>query len=45
MISMTSSLPLKGYRFPRSVISYVVWAYHRFAMSLRDVEISWQHAA
>jgi putative transposase len=29
---------LKGYRFPRSVIGYAVWAYHRFALSLRDVE-------
>lgn len=29
---------LKGFRFPRSVISYAVWAYHRFALSLRDVE-------
>jgi putative transposase len=38
MTSMTSPLPLKGYRFPRSVIAYAVWAYHRFAMSLRDVE-------
>ena len=38
MISMISPLPLKGYCFPRSVIAYAVWAYHRFAMSLRDVE-------
>ena len=30
--------PLKGYRFPRSIIAYAVWAYHRFALSLRDVE-------
>lgn len=29
---------LKGFRYPRAVISFVVWAYHRFAMSLRDVE-------
>ena len=32
------SSALKGYRFPRSVIGYAVWAYHRFALSLRDVE-------
>ncbi|MFV0336591.1 MAG: IS6 family transposase, partial [Tropicimonas sp.] len=30
--------PIKGFRFPRSVIGYAVWAYHRFALSLRDVE-------
>jgi putative transposase len=29
---------LKGYRFPRPVISFAVWAYYRFAMSLRDME-------
>jgi len=29
---------IKGFRFPRSVIGYAVWAYHRFALSLRDVE-------
>ncbi len=29
---------LKGHRFPRSVIGYAVWLYHRFALSLRDVE-------
>jgi len=28
----------KGHRFPRDVIAYAVWAYFRFAMSLRDVE-------
>lgn len=38
MISSVRSAPLKGYRFPRSIISYAVWAYHRFALSLRDVE-------
>ena len=29
---------LKGFRFPRNVIGYAVWAYHRFNLSLRDVE-------
>ena|GEM_PF-3796689 len=24
---------LKGYRFPREVVAYAVWAYHRFALS------------
>ncbi|MEO1108935.1 MAG: IS6 family transposase [Pseudomonadota bacterium] len=38
MISQFSQSRLKGYRFPRSIISYAVWAYHRFALSLRDVE-------
>ena len=38
MISKVSQRRLKGFRFPRSVISYAVWAYHRFALSLRDVE-------
>ncbi len=27
-----------GHRFPPGIISYAVWAYHRFPMSLRDVE-------
>jgi putative transposase len=26
------------YRFPREIISHGVWLYHRFALSLRDVE-------
>jgi putative transposase len=38
MIGKVSQLRLKGFRFPRSVISYAVWAYHRFALRLRDVE-------
>ncbi len=29
---------LKGFRFPREIIAYAVWAYHRFAMSTADVE-------
>ena len=28
---------LKGFRYPREVISYAVWAYHRFALSTADV--------
>ena len=27
-----------GHRFPPEIISYAVWAYHRFALSFRDVE-------
>jgi putative transposase len=38
MILSVPSSALKGHRFPRSVIGYAVWAYHRFALSLRDVE-------
>ena len=28
----------KGHRFPREIISHSVWLYHRFTLSLRDVE-------
>jgi hypothetical protein len=28
----------KGYRYPIEVIRHAVWLYHRFALSLRDVE-------
>ena len=28
----------KGYRYPIEVIGHAVWRYHRFALSLRDVE-------
>jgi putative transposase len=38
MISQVSRPRLKGFRFPRSIISYAIWAYHRFGLSLRDVE-------
>ena len=27
-----------GYRFPSEIISYAIWAYPRFCLSLRDVE-------
>ena len=34
-----ASMPcLKGFRFPREVVSYAVWAYHRLALSTADVE-------
>ena len=29
---------LKGFRYPREIIAYAVWAYHRFALSTADVE-------
>ena len=38
MICTISPSRLKGHRFPLSIISYAVWAYHRFALSFRDVE-------
>jgi hypothetical protein len=38
MILSLPSSALKGLRFPRSVIGYVVWSYHRFALRLRDLE-------
>ena len=38
MISQFSQPGLKGFRFPRSIISYAIWAYHRFGLSFRDVE-------
>ncbi len=34
----SSMLRLKGFRYPREVIAYAVWAYHRFALSTADVE-------
>ncbi len=35
-----STLPVsyKGFCFPRQIISHAVWLYHRFSLSLRDVE-------
>ena len=38
MLNLSDLSRLKGFRFPRAVIDYAVWAYHRFALSLRDVE-------
>ena len=38
MLNLDDLSCLKGHRFPRTVIGYAVWAYHRFALSLRDVE-------
>jgi putative transposase len=38
MLNLEDLSRIKGFRFPRSVIGYAVWAYHRFALSLRDVE-------
>jgi len=38
MILTPSPDRLKGHRFSGSVVGYAVWLYHRFALSLRDVE-------
>ena len=36
---MTSQAPsYHGYRFPPEIISYAVWLYYRFGLSVRDVE-------
>lgn len=38
-MKIPSDMPrLKGYRLPREIISYAVWAYYRFALSTADVE-------
>ena len=38
-MKVTATMPrLKGFRFPREVIAYAVWACHRFALSAADVE-------
>jgi len=35
---MSSPPNYRGYRFPPEVISHIVWLYHRFTLSLRDIE-------
>ena len=38
-MKIPSTMPrLKGFRFPRAIVAYAVWAYHRFALSTGDVE-------
>ena len=38
-MNIPSNMPrLKGFRYPREIIAYAVWAYHRFAVSTADVE-------
>ena len=34
----TSTPSYRGYRYPPEIISHAVWLYHRFGLSLRDVE-------
>ncbi len=38
MLNIEDLSRIKGFQFPLSVIGYAVWAYHRFALSLRDFE-------
>ncbi len=35
---MNSQPSYRGYRFPPEIISHGVWLYHRFTLSLRDIE-------
>ena len=38
-MNISTNMPrLKGFRYPREIISYAVWAYHRLALSTADVE-------
>ncbi len=37
MVDESSERP-KGYRFPKTIISYAVYLYHRFLLSYRDVQ-------
>ena len=36
MLASTDRYP--GYRFPKDIIAYALWLYHRFTLSLRDVQ-------
>ena len=36
-MNVPADLPrLKGFRYPREIIAYAVWAHHRFALSTAD---------
>ena len=38
-MKMPTNMPrLKGFRYPREIIAYAVWAYHRFPLSTADTE-------
>jgi putative transposase len=34
----TEALSYRGFRYPAEIISHCVWLYHRFPLSLREVE-------
>ena len=38
MITQLSMCRLKGFSFPHEIVSYVIWEYHRFALSVAGVE-------
>src|SRR4029079_10812346 len=38
LVVVAIAVRYKGYRYPIEVIGHAVWLYHRFALSLRDVE-------
>jgi len=38
LIAVAIAARYKGYRYPIEIIGHAVWLYHRFALSLRDVE-------
>jgi putative transposase len=35
---MTNAQLYRGFRYPRDIISHVVWPYFRFSLSFRDIE-------
>ena len=38
-MNIPTNMPrLKGFRYPREIIAYAIWVYHRFALSTADVE-------
>jgi putative transposase len=40
LVAVAIAARYKGYRYPIEIIGHAVWLYHRFALSLRDVEES-----
>ena len=37
-VTVSPPCSYKGHRYPMEIIGHAVWLYHRFALSLRDVE-------
>jgi putative transposase len=37
-VDATPSSLYKGHRYPVEIISHCVWLYHRFPLSLREIE-------
>ena len=38
LVMRSSPSPYTGYRYPPEIIAHAVWLYHRFCLSLQDVE-------